>query len=96
MKSTTAANRGSNNDIQQNNSTTNTKSQSAKLLAYLYAYHSITTLQARNELFIMSPAARIMELKEQGNNIITERVTATNGSKKRIARYVLLAGAKLL
>ena len=47
----------------------------------------VSTLQARNELFIMSPAARVMELKEQGHNIITHKVYA--GTKK-IASYVLL------
>ncbi|HEY8097749.1 MAG TPA: helix-turn-helix domain-containing protein [Methylobacter sp.] len=48
----------------------------------------LSTLQARNELFIMSIAARIFELKQKGYNIVTYYVMA--GSKK-IAQYVLLS-----
>jgi Helix-turn-helix domain len=48
----------------------------------------VSTLQARNELFVMSPAARVMELKEQGHNIITHKIYA--GTKK-IASYVLIS-----
>ena len=47
----------------------------------------MTTLDARNELFIMSPASRVLELKQQGYNIITHMVKA--GSRK-IAQYILL------
>jgi len=53
----------------------------------------VSTLQARNELFIMAPAARVMELKEQGHNIITHWVYA--GTKK-IASYVLLSSEVML
>ncbi|MFI3223186.1 MAG: helix-turn-helix domain-containing protein [Methylococcaceae bacterium] len=53
----------------------------------------VSTLEARNELFIMSPAARVMELKEQGHNIITHLVHA--GTKK-IAQYVLLSAEVVL
>lgn len=48
----------------------------------------LSTLQARNELFIMSIAARIFELKQKGYNIATYPLKA--GSKK-IAQYVLLS-----
>ncbi|MFI3221566.1 MAG: helix-turn-helix domain-containing protein [Methylococcaceae bacterium] len=61
-------------------------SQQHILLAELRQRH-VTTLEARNELFIMSPAARVMELKERGHNIITYWVHA--GTKK-IASYVLI------
>ena len=47
----------------------------------------MTTLDARNELFIMSPASRVLELKHQGYKIITRMVKA--GSRK-IAQYILL------
>ncbi len=52
----------------------------------------ITTLEARAELYIMAPAARVFELKEKGHKIITRMVEATFGSKKKIAQYVLLTG----
>jgi len=48
----------------------------------------LSTLQARNEMFIMSIAARIFELKQKGHNIVAHPVSA--GSKK-IAQYVLLS-----
>lgn len=54
--------------------------------------HPVTTLEARQELFIMAPAARVFELKERGHKIITRMVEATFGSKKKIAQYALLTG----
>lgn len=65
-----------------------TNSQQQKILAALQK-GSVTTLQARNELFIMSPAARVMELKEQGHHIVTYW---TNAGRVKIAQYVLLSG----
>lgn len=62
------------------------KHQQHILLAEL-RQRPVSTLQARNELFIMSPASRVMELKEQGHNIVTHWVHA--GTKK-IASYVLI------
>jgi hypothetical protein len=62
------------------------QSQQAQILEHLQTLHSITTLEARENLFIMSPASRVFELKERGFNIITQRV-----GKSRIARYVLLS-----
>ena len=52
----------------------------------------LSTLQARNEMFIMSIAARIFELKERGENIVTVMIPVNHGSKRRIAQYVLLPG----
>jgi len=52
----------------------------------------VSTLQARNELFIMAPAARVMELKEQGHNIVTYW---TNAGRVKIASYVLLSSEVL-
>ncbi len=43
----------------------------------------MTTLEARNILYIMHPASRIQQLREEGVNIQT--VTLEN----RVARYVL-------
>jgi hypothetical protein len=64
-----------------------TQSQRQILIAYLLVHNHITTLEARNDLFIMSPAARIMELKQQGNNIITNIVQLGDSYQ---AQYVLL------
>ena len=63
-----------------------TEIQRDKILSWLINA-PLTTLEARNELFIMSPASRVLELKNQGYNIITRMVDA--GSTK-IAQYVLL------
>jgi len=65
-----------------------TKTQRQKVIEWLRR-EPLTTLQARQELFIMSIAARVFELKEQGYQIVTYKVMAGN---KKIAQYVLLAG----
>lgn len=51
----------------------------------------ITTIQARKELDVMHPAARIQELREQGHNIITYwTISDTGKAGHRVACYVLL------
>lgn len=62
----------------------NTSTQQSIILKYLKANGTMTTLEARNLLFIMHPAARVQELRAQGKNILTVRVD-------RIAKYVLSA-----
>lgn len=57
-------------------------SQQHVMLKYLQANGTMTTLEARNLLFIMHPAARVQELRAQGQNITTVRVD-------RVAKYVL-------
>jgi hypothetical protein len=59
--------------------------QQQKILVHLRRHHSITTLEAREQLFIMHPSGRVKELKKQGHNIVTHRI-----GKNRIAKYVLL------
>jgi len=64
------------------------------LLNHLIEYVRITTLQAREELGVMSPAPRIFELRGLGYNIITHRryerdITGRNHYQ---AEYVLMAG----
>jgi hypothetical protein len=73
--------------------TTDTNRQQAAILAYLQSA-SLTTQQARTELDIMHPAARVQELREAGHNIITHRTTVDTGKAKhkKVACYVLLAG----
>ncbi len=73
------------------NLSVNLESQRARLLAWLKT-SPITTLQARKELDIMHPAARIQELRERGNNIMTHWTTDnTSKGRHRVARYTLLA-----
>ena len=67
--------------------------QRVELLKWLQSHQRITTLQARNELGIMHPAARIQELREAGNNIVThwERETDATGKEHKQGLYVLLS-----
>ena len=58
--------------------------QRARIARHLRETGGITTLFARNALFIMSPAARILELKRRGWDIVTHRV-----GKRRVADYRL-------
>jgi len=55
---------------------------------------SVTTVEARRDLDVMMPAARIHALRHKhGLNIITSRVEALTdaGVMHRVARYTLLA-----
>lgn len=70
----------------------NTEIQCARLLAELQK-KPVTTLYARDEMFIMSPASRVYDLKAKGHVIVTHRVPAVHGSRKKIAQYTLLAGS---
>lgn len=65
--------------------------QCLKIHDWLLEHGSITTAQAREHLDVMSPAARIMQLKQGGNLIVTlwDSWTSEHGIKHRIARYVL-------
>lgn len=68
-----------------------THNQCLKILDWLFERGSITTAQARASLDVMSPAARIMQLKLSGYLIVTvwDSWTSEYGIKHRIARYVL-------
>lgn len=64
------------------------------ILKYLIEYVRLTTLQAREELGVMSPAPRVLELRRMGYNIVTKRryerdITGRNHYQ---AEYVLMAG----
>lgn len=68
------------------------QNQRLKLLQWLLEKNSITTTQARANLDIMSPAARILELKAHGYLISTvpaEWVSEHGINHKGVARYVL-------
>jgi hypothetical protein len=62
--------------------------QRATILGHLKRHGSISTIEARLHYFIMSPAARVLELKRQGHTILTER-----DRRQRCARYHLAAGS---
>lgn len=67
--------------------------QRERLLQALRAHGSITTLEARKHLDILSPAPRIMELRRAGRGIRTDLVRqATDcGKLHRVGLYVLEA-----
>lgn len=69
--------------------------QRSRLLAYLLQRLSITTLEARSQLDILMPAARVHELRHRfGHDIQTVRVLQETdaGNLHSVARYVLAAG----
>lgn len=66
--------------------------QCLKILDWLLEKGNITTTQARERLDIMSPAARMLQLKQAGYQIITlnDNWTSDHGiNHKGVARYVL-------
>ncbi len=75
-----------------NKYSTNTSSQRQRILGWLRKNSSLTTLEARTELDIFHPSARVQELRAQGYNIVTYTETVDTGKgKHRIAKYVLFA-----
>jgi hypothetical protein len=70
----------------------NAKAQCQKLLQAL-RQKPLSTLEARRELDILHPAARVQELKAAGHNIKTHwsEEPSECGELHRVARYVLLA-----
>ena len=73
----------------KDNSTSN---QCLKILDWLFEKGNITTTQARQYLDVMSPAARILQLRKAGYLIIkiSDNWTSEHGiNHKGVARYVL-------
>lgn len=68
------------------------RSQHARILEWLHEKGPLSTIQARHELEIMHPAARIQELRLE-HDIITHRqnIDTGRGSHQGVAEYVLLA-----
>jgi hypothetical protein len=67
--------------------------QRKRLLEALQTQGAISTIYARDRLNIMAPAPRIKELREQGHQIHTDRISITdrNGfAHGNVARYVLI------
>jgi hypothetical protein len=69
--------------------------QRLRLLAAFEARHSLTTIEARRDLDILMPAARVFELRARGFDIATiwtDDMTEC-GRRHRVARYVLMKAA---
>ena len=66
------------------------QTQRLLMLAAFEKQHSLTTIEARRELDIMMPAARVFELRAMGYDIATVWTQGVTeyGRKHRIARYV--------
>ncbi|MHB1076397.1 helix-turn-helix domain-containing protein [Thiobacillus sp.] len=69
--------------------------QRLRLLAAFETRHSLTTIEARRDLDILMPAARVFELRARGFDIATIWTDALTecGRKHRVARYVLMKAA---
>lgn len=92
LDTSAAGNRASKKENQRGNYTTTAHTQRLQILEHL-RHHSLTTQQARQDLCIMSPAPRVLELRRQNYNIVTEwTVYEDSQGKHSIAKYVLLAG----
>ncbi len=64
------------------------------ILTYLQSGNRLTTLFARETLGICHPAARVMELRADGYEIITNIRVGHDitGTKHSVAEYVLMNG----
>ena len=73
---------------------TTASSQRKAILDYLRKVGHLTTLYGRETLGIMSPAARVFELRKDGFPIVTHWITSQDmaGTKHRDAKYVLMTG----
>lgn len=69
-----------------------THTQRLRLLAAFEARRSVTTIEARRDLDILMPAARVFELRAKGFEIETIWTDALTecGRQHRVARYVLM------
>jgi len=65
------------------------RAQRDRILIGLRMRGSLSTLEARSEFDVMHPAARVMELREEGYQIHTvwTRGTTPEGFQHRVARY---------
>jgi helix-turn-helix protein len=83
------------NESQPIPKTNNTASNQRKAIyQHLIQEGHLTTLYAREQLGIMSPAARIFELRRNGHMIDTYWTTTVDitGTKHREAAYILWLG----
>ena len=66
--------------------------QNEMILKYIHDYGSITPLEALKEFGCMRLASRINDLKNQGYNIVSEKVSTKNryGKKISFAKYSII------
>lgn len=66
--------------------------QNEMILKYIHDHGSITPLEALKEFGCMRLASRINDLKNQGHNIVSEKVTTKNryGKKISFAKYSII------
>ena len=69
-----------------------TLTQNEMILKYIHDYGSITPLEALKEFGCMRLASRINDLKNQGYNIVSEKVSIKNRNGKKIsfAKYSII------
>ncbi len=69
------------------------KAQRQRVLQFLKENGSATTIDFRTGIDVLHPAARIMELRKRGFNIVTTWDYAENpgGTTHRIGRYTLMS-----
>jgi hypothetical protein len=79
--------------LQANGNTTN--AQRLRILAELRSSGTLTTLQARHDLDVLHPAARVQELREEGHRIVTlwRHDSTGQATRHRVACYVYQGGA---
>lgn len=83
-------------ETKSDSNTFNSKhAQCIRLMDYMGEHGSVTTVNARRDLDIMMPAARIFELRAMGHRIDTVWVEQETecGRIHRVARYVLIEEA---
>lgn len=70
--------------------------QAQKILDYMRKHGGITQMEAVDKLRCYRLSARIFELKEQGHNIISDRVQFKNedGETDSFVRYTLVEGSE--
>ena len=81
----------SDSNIHSLNPSQGTKAHQRKLILDALRQGPLTTIGAREDLGVMSPAARVMEARRAGHNIDTVRRTVwdSEGRPHRSAEYVL-------
>ena len=73
---------------------TSARAQRKNISNHLINYGRITTLEAREQYGIMSPAPRIKELRISGWNIVTERIKVSDNlgvTHDGVGCYVLIS-----
>lgn len=85
---------GSGATLQRQKQLNTADQQRQRLSLYLHTHGSITTCEARRELDILAPAARVMELRRGGLKIDLVWVEDFSevGKMHKVGRYILKGG----